>query len=35
MKICDIGLVYTSTTGLEMGYLNKPVISVANAHYLD
>ena len=33
MKISDIGLIYTSTTGLEMGILNKPVISVANGHY--
>lgn len=33
MKISDVGLVYTSTTGLEMALENKPVIISANAHY--
>ena len=33
MDISDVGLVYTSTTGLEMAYKNKPVIGVANSHY--
>lgn len=33
MKITDVGLVYTSTTGLEMALENKPVILAASAHY--
>jgi hypothetical protein len=33
MKITDVGLVYTSTTGLEMALENKPVIMAASAHY--
>jgi len=33
MKIADVGLIYTSTAGLEMGILNKPVISSANGHF--
>lgn len=33
MEISDVGLVYTSTTGLEMAIDNKPVIMSANSNY--
>lgn len=33
MKMSDIGLVYTSTTGLEMAIKGKPVIIAGNPHY--
>jgi hypothetical protein len=33
MEISDVGLVYTSTTGLEMAIENKPVIMSANSNY--
>ena len=33
MEISDVGLVYTSTTGLEMALENKPVIMSANSNY--
>jgi len=33
MGIADIGLVYTSTTGLEMAIKGKPVIVAGNPHY--
>jgi len=33
MKLANIGLVYTSTTGLEMVIKDKPVIVAGNPHY--
>lgn len=33
MESADIGLVYTSTTGLEMALMRKPVIVAAATHY--
>jgi len=33
MKMSDFGLVYTSTTGLEMALLGKPVVAVGKVHY--
>ena len=33
MNICQTGLVYTSTTGLEMSITGKPVIVASNAYY--
>lgn len=33
MQMSDVGLVYTSTTGLEMSLLGKPVIVTGKTHY--
>lgn len=33
MDLADVGLVYTSTTGLEMALAGKPVIVAAQTHY--
>lgn len=33
MEMADFGLVYSSTTGLEMALLGKPVIVAAHTHY--
>jgi len=33
MEMADLGLVYTSTTGLEMALRGKPVIVTAHTHY--
>ncbi len=33
MDACDIGLVYTSTTGLEIALTGKPVIVAGRTHY--
>jgi lipid A disaccharide synthetase len=33
MQEADIGLVYSSTTGLEMAMLGKPVVVAARTHY--
>lgn len=33
MDACDIGLVYTSTTGLELALTGKPVIVAGRTHY--
>ncbi len=33
MKACDLGLVYTSTTGLELALAGKPVIVAGRTHY--
>ena len=33
MELCDVGIVTTSTTGLEMSVMNKPVIVNDKAHY--
>lgn len=33
MAVADIGLVYTSTTGLEMALLGKPVVVAGRTHY--
>ena len=35
MDACDIGLVYTSTTGLELAMRGKPVIVAGLVHYRD
>ncbi len=32
---CDIGLVYTSTTGLELALAGKPVVVAGDVHYRD
>jgi hypothetical protein len=33
MHLADVGVVYTSTTGLEFACLGKPLITVGRAHY--
>lgn len=33
MDACDVGLVYSSTTGLELALAGKPVIVAADVHY--
>lgn len=33
MAWCDAGLVYTSTTGLELATIGKPVVVTGNTHY--
>lgn len=33
MEACDLGLVYTSTTGLELALEGKPVIVAGDVHY--
>lgn len=33
MEMSDVGLVYTSTTGLEMALMGKPVVLAARVHY--
>src|SRR6202041_926202 len=33
MKQADIGLVYTSTTGMELALQGKPVVVAGDAHY--
>ena len=35
MEACDLGLVLTSTTGLELALLGKPVIVAGQVHYRD
>ena len=35
MESADFGLVYTSTTGLEMALRGKPVIVAGQTHYRD
>lgn len=33
MELSDFGLVYTSTTGLEMALIGKPIVIVGDVHY--
>ncbi len=35
MEACDVGLVYTSTTGMELALAGKPVITAGQTHYKD
>ena len=35
MEACDVGLVFTSTTGLELAMTGKPVIVTGRTHYRD
>lgn len=35
MEACDVGLVFTSTTGLELAMTGKPVIVAGRTHYRD
>lgn len=35
MESADVGLVYTSTTGLELALMGKPVIVAGRTHYAD
>jgi len=35
MDECDVGLVFTSTTGLELALQGKPVIVAGRTHYRD
>jgi hypothetical protein len=35
VEVADVGLVYTTTVGLEMAMLGKPVVVTGNTHYRD
>jgi hypothetical protein len=35
MEMCDVGLVYTSTVGLELALRGKPVVVAGRTHYSD
>ena len=35
MEACDVGLVLTSTTGLELALMGKPVVVAGTVHYRD